>query len=287
MDLVAPILFNDVTGFSLCERLRHERFGRGLTTLKDLQDPATNSVLKLLACKSRLSESDIPDDNPAFLSALNTCYRNGWIHKILANYDSIDEVPLYVFPSPIHAWYTSRLLLPRIPNLVRTIFTTSLSLSTAAIRLFNPAQLSSALRVSRTPRESHYGMEFYRALHKLTNGSVLPAPEFGTAAKGGGMIDFLIPAHAWGVELTRDSSGIVEHCSRFEAGGRYARWVAAGQVADWVVLDFRVGIPTSSASEGVRKLFYICFTDEFREVRVLDQRLALLEQFRLLEGWEE
>lgn len=128
-------------------------------------------------------------------------------------------------------------------------------------------------------------MEFYRALHKLTNGSVLPAPEFGTAAKGGGMIDFLIPAHAWGVELTRDSSGIVEHCSRFEAGGRYAEWIAAGQVADWVVLDFRVGIPTSSAREGsvgVRKLFHICFTDEFREVRVFDQRLALLEQFRLL-----
>lgn len=140
-------------------------------------------------------------------------------------------------------------------------------------------------------------MEFYRALYKLTNGSVLPTPEFGTAAKGGGMVDFLIPAR---VELTRDSVGISEHCSRFEDRG-YAGRVTSGVVIDRVALDPWIGIPTCAAREGrgysrphrggrrlircvdVRNFFYIYFIDGFREVRILDSRLTPMEQFGLLE----
>lgn len=241
-----------MTGFPLCRRLKFQRFGRGLPTAEDLQDLPTNSVLKLLARNAILRDSDIPSTDPALRTALDTCYLNGWVHKTLvdANPTSQYETVHYVFPSPLHAWHAQCLLIPQTPNLVGTDFGSPLTLCLAVIRLFNPAQLSSAPRLSRTPRESQYGMEFYRYLHKLTNGNVLPAPEFGTAAKGGGMIDFLVPADRWGVELTRDGTELAEHYARFGHEGRYARWIANGQVQDWVLLDFRTTLPAGVEKSG-------------------------------------
>lgn len=57
------------------------------------------------------------------------------------------------------------------------------------------------------------------------------------------MIDFLVPADWWGVELTRDGTDLAEHYARFEHEGRYAGWIANGQVQDWVLLDFRSALP--------------------------------------------
>lgn len=35
------------------------------------------------------------------------------------------------------------------------------------------------------------------------------------------MIDFFIGGYEWGVELTRDGSGLKEHYGRFLPGGKY------------------------------------------------------------------
>lgn len=250
LDLVGPGFFSDVTGHSLCTRLQCERFGRGLPTPEDLQNLPTNRILKLLARNNRLCESDIPTTDSTLRAALGNCYRNGWVHKTLVDPTSQYETIHYVFPSPLHAWHAQRLLIPQTPSPVSTDLVTPLALCLAVIRHFNPAQLSSAPRLSRTPRESQYGFEFYRSLYKLTNGHVLPAPEFGTAARGSGMIDFLLPANRWGVELTRDGTEVAEHYTRFEAGGRYARWIAEGQVQDWVLLDFRTTLPGGVGKPG-------------------------------------
>jgi hypothetical protein len=120
-----------------------------------------------------------------------------------------------------------------------------LELSLAVIKKFKPSQLSMpprgpGLAQNDNPPEVQFCMEFYRSIHCLSKGNVLPSPEYDKKGyKGGGAVDILIPGYGFGVELLADGAGIKQHYQRFLPGGPYNRWIKSGHLMDWIVLDFR------------------------------------------------
>ena len=81
----------------------------------------------------------------------------------------------------------------------------------------------------------------------LRKGAVLISPEFVCAKKAQvlGCINFLVPVK-WGIEITRDGSKLDEHCSRFDNAGAYRAWLTAGDMTDYILLDFCTTTPIKS-----------------------------------------
>jgi hypothetical protein len=115
-----------------------------------------------------------------------------------------------------------------------------------ALQQFNPAQLacaSSRLGPAGTysPKEATYHFELYRVLHGILGGSLYPIPEYGKASNDS--IDIMIPAYRWGIELLLEGRKITEHVARFNSGGAYGAWLTTGDMADYVILNFRFSRP--------------------------------------------
>jgi len=94
------------------------------------------------------------------------------------------------------------------------------------------------------PQEAQYGAEFYRACHSCSGGSKLPSPEWGLKIKCKGAIDFFLPGYELAIELAREGFRLGEQYERFLPGGCYNQWLAGGFVRNFILLDFRVGVPT-------------------------------------------
>ena len=116
------------------------------------------------------------------------------------------------------------------------------------LRQFKPSQVSRPSRqpggTLAPPPEAQYGAEFYRACHSYSGDSILPSPEWGLKIKRKGAIDFFLPDYDLAVELTREGCRLAEHYERFLPGGRYNEWLTGGFVRNFILLDFRVGVPT-------------------------------------------
>lgn len=143
-------------------------------------------------------------------------------------------------------------MIPPIP-LANLPHKTPIDLALEILRRFVPSSLSEALlfpqsqhpRTTRTPPEALYGQEFFRAAHKVLNGHLHPSPEFGSSntETGKGCIDLYIPGYKYGVEYLRNGEGILGHANRFLAGGVYRKWIDAGDIVDYILLDFRLTHP--------------------------------------------
>ncbi len=68
---------------------------------------------------------------------------------------------------------------------------------------------------------------------------MITLPECGTPK---GRIDFFIPSKKWGIELLRDRDRLLAHNERF-VGGEYGKWVQAGMMDDYIMIDFRSTVP--------------------------------------------
>ncbi len=121
-------------------------------------------------------------------------------------------------------------------------YRTALELAMGAIRGFLPRHLSDPPRSSAggtLPLEDQYQKEFYRSFYTLLDGQLLISPEYvAKKGKGGGTIDFLVPAKKWGFELVRNRDKLVEHMERFEPGGAYYSMIKSNIMQHYIVLDF-------------------------------------------------
>lgn len=143
-------------------------------------------------------------------------------------------------------------MIPPIP-LTNLPHKAPIDLALEILRQFVPASLSEALlfpqsrhpRTTRTPPEALYGQEFFRAAHKVLNGYLHPSPEFGgsNTETGKGWIDLYIPGYKYGVECLHNGENIPSHADRFLVGGVYRKWIDAGDMIDYIVLDFRLTHP--------------------------------------------
>ncbi|KIM77738.1 hypothetical protein PILCRDRAFT_76387 [Piloderma croceum F 1598] len=149
------------------------------------------------------------------------------------------------------------------------------------IRTFSPRALSTERRIGpgyvQRPPEAQYQDEFYRCCHNVSKGSLVTFPEFGTKR---GRVDFYIPSKQWGVELLRNGDRLEQHSGRFSQTGSYGTSLI---VSDYIILDCRTTYPMKLHSH-LPKLHHVVFADNFRSVRILNNKLELVPsgEFTLL-----
>jgi hypothetical protein len=227
----------------LAQNLEGGAFGRGLPQKIELAaQPDVVAVFRRLLKDGMIEAKWVEDE------AVVICHRHGWIHSDLD--EDNGTIIRYVLPSPLHATCLSWRLDPTnsMPQ-----FASILGLSTAVISMFKPSQLHLPIRrvgtqaVRHLP-EAQYQDEFYRSVFSVTYGNVRLSPEFASAcrAKVAGRIDFFIPVTKWGIEITRDGNRLDGHSSRFANSGAYGAWLMSGDMADYILLDFRMTVPTKA-----------------------------------------
>jgi hypothetical protein len=273
-------------------------FKRGLPLNSELQLPSVAHIFCSVLSTGVVTDAEITTEDDK--KALSLCFRNGWLHT-----DKLDNIGRpnelgYFFPSPLHRWYVEWKLqdtLPAIPFNAVDILEFIISL----IAKFSPHKLSTERRIGsgciQRPPEAQYQDEFYRCCHTYSNGSLVTFPEYGTAK---GRVDFYIPTKQWGVELLRDGDWLAQHSGRFSPTGSYATTLP---LSDYIILDCRITNPTVAHpgkisllspslfcllnfafGSGLQKLHHIVFSDNFRRVRILDNKLKLVPngEFMLL-----
>jgi hypothetical protein len=103
--------------------------------------------------------------------------------------------------------YSTYKILPKEFKVDLSLYPTPFALAMEVLRRFQPSQLlahseNHGLRTEELPDESLFQMEFYRGLHKVLGGEVLPSPEFGTKGhSGSGAVDLYIPGYKFAIEL--------------------------------------------------------------------------------------
>ncbi|KAL4936667.1 hypothetical protein BDV06DRAFT_216484 [Aspergillus oleicola] len=249
-------------------------FTRGLPSSKILQEHDTATVLK----------AALPTKNGGLKQALKKIWRSGWLHA-----ERSDNDIRYVFASQIHRWYCHSLFTTLVPD-NNVNFITPLQLAIDTITHFQQCRLSNAPRSmavagNSSPLKDQYQKEFYRCLFPILDGHFIMSPEFivKTGPKGG-TIDFLIAGKKWGLELLRERDRLVEHMNRFERGGQYYSMMQSGEMEQYIVLDFTNTAPKKPRPEYKGKLYHVVFSENYREVDVIDTSdLSVVKSFVLME----
>jgi hypothetical protein len=87
------------------------------------------------------------------------------------------------------------------------------------------------------PVEARYQDEFYRASHTLL-GDIYLSSECSGEEESSHM-NFLVKSQKWAIKCIRDGNRLEEHISKFEQGGRYHKWIASGEIQEYILLNFR------------------------------------------------
>ena len=208
-------------------------FTKGLPPNDVLEKPAFARIFSEVLRTGSIVQSDpIIEDR----TALDQCYRNGWLHTDKVSNTRCSEEVVYVLPSPLHRWFVEWKLfnsVPTTPLCLSSIF----ELAVKVISGFSPSLLSAERRIGpgciQRPLEAQYQDEFYRSCHACSDGLLRTFPEFGTTK---GRADFYIPSMQWGVELVREGDRLEQHSGRFSQSGSYASTLL---LSDYIILDFR------------------------------------------------
>ncbi|PYI27682.1 hypothetical protein BP00DRAFT_352884 [Aspergillus indologenus CBS 114.80] len=253
----------------LFQILRYLPFARGLPRQKTVQQHAFASVFKNAVSHNGTLQSSYIND-PDQQRALDDIWKQGWLHAETVPRDDT----LYVFPSQIHRWYCQCLFSP-VHSEKELTYSSPLEMAIDAIRKFDPCQLSGRLRTlngDSIPIEDQYQKEFYRCLFPLLlEYQIKMAPEYliKTGVRSG-RIDFLIEQKKWGLELLRNSDRIRQHMQRFEEDGPYFTMIKKRLIEDYVVLNFTRNVPQKAYPEYRGHLYHVVFTNDFRNVRIID-----------------
>jgi hypothetical protein len=196
------------------------------------------------AMRALLHGSINPNDtsiHPDIASCLREAHTSGYV--------DMDGTNQYTFASPLHQQLWSWHLLP--PTDYQLPYQDLVSFVTDTVSRFSPSQLDKSDRrvgsASHRPPEARYQEEYYRCVHKLTEGNVRISPEYAAAAGSRpGRIHFFIPSKKWGIELTRDGDNLSEHGARFPDGDAYGQWLQSLDMTDYVLLDFRSTMPAQT-----------------------------------------
>jgi hypothetical protein len=227
---------------ALFDHLKTGEFARGLPSTSDLNHysfviQTLRDLLRDDVAKRPLGHSDL---------AIHTCHTKGWIHSDLDATGPVELVK-YSFPSFLHKFAISWKLMPsdHIPN-----FPSLLKMCQDVISLFKPSHFMAPHHIGwkpeEGPSEAQYQHEFYRCLHDATFGNVRISPEFASSAHASarGRIDLFLSHAKWGIEMLRNGEGLLEHHARFGTTGAYGAWLQSDDMKDFILLDFRMQIPT-------------------------------------------
>jgi hypothetical protein len=131
------------------------------------------------------------------MTALDKCYRDGWLHADRFNDtpggEEVGEVTVFTFPPHLYRWFVEWNLfkIDAPPLELNSI----LELAIKVIGGFCPTSLSTERRIGpgciQRPPEAQYQEEFYRICYAYSKGQLKTFPEFGTTR---GRVDFYVPS---------------------------------------------------------------------------------------------
>lgn len=247
-----------------------------------------------LSNRERTSPNTFGSTPRPLQSTIKFAHSRGWIHATWVGSSSTGCIS-YVLPSQLHAWYLSYLLLPSPTTVpLPEIYTAPFDLCWAAIQHFRPSALlaPSCIGPATLPRphEAIFQDEFYRCAQHVTGNQLMLTPEFGDAR---GRIDFFLGTpYLWGFELFRFGDRLAEHVGRFAKRGRYTRWVKAGEIAKYVLLNFTTAEENPevlgdrlAAGKQDKNLYHVVFSEGFTHVQAFDSAFRpVKDRIRLFEG---
>lgn len=117
MENVTQELFTDMKNTSFRRKLQLSRFGRGLPTQETVSDVACAATMKDILFSPQgfvpvpLDISNEEQATGRFAlqdpKLFDACYKCGWIHQAVIEVTPDGcEIKGYIFPSPIHIWYS-------------------------------------------------------------------------------------------------------------------------------------------------------------------------------------
>ncbi|KAJ7709544.1 hypothetical protein B0H17DRAFT_1173753 [Mycena rosella] len=257
-------------------------FSRGLPreeTLRSVQNAVPVKYLReLLGPGAKTYEpSEVPE-------AAREAHKHGWVAFREEHFPKPSII--VEFPSLFHRSRLSYLLhgVEELPAAIEAMdlntFVKEIVASFSARALCNPQRHTAGSQAPSIP-EAQFQNEVYRAIYKVTNGGsgLWISPEFGTpqSSTKSGRIDFyLMGSKKWGIEILRDGDRLAEHARRFGPGEAYNVWLRTGQIAEYVILDFR------THSQPHEPVFHIEFGDDFQTFTIKDTDCAVIHQGTLL-----
>jgi hypothetical protein len=258
-------------------------FTKGLPPNDVIEKPAFARIFSEVLRTGSIVQPDPIVEDP---TALDQCYRNGWLHVDKVSNTRRSEEIVYVLPSPLHRWFMEWKLFNSVPT-TPPGSNSILELAVKVISGFSPSLLSAERRIGpgciQRPLEAKYHDEFYRSCQEYSNGLLRTFSEFGTTK---GRADFYIPSMQWGVELLREGDRLEQHSGRFSQSGSYASTLL---LSDYIILDFRNTWPEHphpskcticlsihfsffelTLHTGIPNFYHTVFSEGYQEVVILD-----------------
>jgi len=94
-------------------------------------------------------------------------------------------------------------------------------------------------------------------------------------------VDFQVKSVKWAIECVREGDKLEEHIAKFEAGGRYYKWIISGEIQEYILLDFRKSKP-KKARDNVPFLYFIVFSDDWTSYDTYDAKLRQVVETKAL-----
>ncbi|KAF8418995.1 hypothetical protein EV426DRAFT_720268 [Tirmania nivea] len=257
----------------LCAMIEQSPFRIGLPPSKHLKQSRIGDLL----AQGTISEALTADMTAVDAETLNLCYVNGWLQA-----ESNGDTVFYVFPTILHRWFCYYHLIPKQPP-SNFPYMNLQDLAFAVLRAFSSTNLQSYWKgigtggIRKNP-DALYHAEFFRCIHKLTNGGVIASLESSHSQNGLKCIDFMVTGKAWGIEALRKGDGVMGHYGRFQVGGAYAKF----NLEQFILLDFRTSKPTVPQPE-CQHTFHVVFSEGNTKGFIYDAAsLSLVQAYRLL-----
>ncbi|PLN74690.1 hypothetical protein BDW42DRAFT_181882 [Aspergillus taichungensis] len=202
--------------------------------------------------------------------ALQTCYNNGWVHRMVTNNDS-EEIA--VFPSRLHLKWIEylvgdnrRRLPPHYTNLHNLCCDILARFSVINLQHSTEGKKLASAALPR-PVEAQYQDEFYRVFCDVAGRGVPISSEWSGTSSG--RVDFWIPEKKWAIELLRDYNRLEDHLRRFKNGGTYYNWLESRAVVDYIVINCATTRPTTAQANRDPKLVHAIFENDYKELQLV------------------
>jgi len=130
------------------------------------------------------------------------------------------------------------------------------------------------------PVEDQYRHELSRACYHILGCRLFLTSEWKSPSYDG-RVDFCIKPVKWAIECSREGNRLRQHISRFQRGGIYYPLIAAGEICDYILLDFRTSKP-DMIRDDVPFLYFVIFSEDYASYEIYDAKLNLVVEEVLL-----
>lgn len=153
-----------------------------------------------------------------------------------------------------------------------------------AIQKLNPRRLDTSLSTSANEGrllESMWQHEFYLAACTVLPAEFSLSSDVGREFDSDGRVNFYINSKlGWAIEITREGLLLEESRARFMEGGIYYEMVQAGDIKEWIVLDFCAKRP----SKQLPHVLYAVYSNDYRSIKLYGESVSVPVELALVDN---